>query len=44
MPSVHANSVKFCEYFLLLLVLLGVRVIPLFEYWLNNKFLYISSA
>ena len=41
-PNVHANSVKFCEYFLLLL--LCVHVIPLFEYWLTNKFLYISST
>ena len=42
MPNVHANSLKFCEYFLLWL--LCVRVIPLFEYRSNNKFLYISST
>ena len=42
MPNVHAISVKFCEYFLLLL--LCVHVIPLFEYWFNNKVLCISST
>ena len=33
---------EFCEYFLLLL--LCVHVVPLFEYWLNNKFLNIAST
>ena len=42
MPNVHANSMTFCEYFLLLQ--LCVQVIILFEYWFNNKFFYISSA